>query len=206
MRSHPSRPRTPGALVSLLACLLIGTVALGGCSSLEGSGDKGYVTSDGQVEVVAAADRGEPIELEGEGLDGEPLSLADLRGQPVVVNVWWSACPPCRVEQPDLTEAAAELEGEAAFVGLNIRDSSSDQANAYVRTFDVPYPSFYSADGKALVPFYGTLTAYTVPATVVLDAEGRIAASVLGALPSKQTLVDLVSDTAAEDTAAEDAS
>ena len=45
----------------------------------------------------------------------------------------------------------------------------------------MPYPSFYSADGKALLPFYGTLTAYTVPATVVLDAEGRIAASVLGA-------------------------
>ena len=49
------------------------------------------------------------------------------------------------------------------------------------------------------MPFYGTLTAYTVPSTVVLDAEGRIAASILGRLPSKQTLVDVVTDTAAED-------
>ncbi len=198
MRPPSSRPR--GALVTLLACLLLGTVALTGCSSLEGSGDKGYVTSDGQLELVAAADRGEPIDLEGEDLDGASVSLADLRGKPVVVNVWWSACPPCRVEQPELTEAATELEGEAAFVGLNIRDASVDQAKAYVRSFEVPYPSVFSADGKALVPFYGTLTAYTVPATVVLDADGRIAASILGQLPSKQTLLDVVADTAAEGT------
>ncbi|WP_457205259.1 TlpA disulfide reductase family protein [Nocardioides sp. P5_C9_2] len=193
-----SRPR--GALVSLLACLLLGTAALSGCSSLEGAGDKGYVTSDGQLELVAAADRGEPIDLEGEDLDGRPVTLADLRGRPVVVNVWWSACPPCRVEQPDLNDAAEELDDTAAFVGVNIRDSSVDQARAYVRSFEVPYPSVFSADGKALVPFYGTLTAYTVPATVVLDAEGRIAASILGRLPSKQTLLDVVADTAAEGT------
>ena len=115
-----------------------------------------------------------------------------------MVNVWWSACPPCRVEQPELNDAAAD--GQAAFVGVNIRDSSVDQARAYVRSFEVPYPSVFSADGKALVPFYGTLTAYTVPATVVLDAEGRIAASILGRLPSEQTLLDVVADTAAEGT------
>ena len=157
---------------------------------------------------MAAADRGEPIELEGEDLDGKPLSLADFRGKVVVVNVWWSAWPAdCRVEQPDLNEAAAETDGRGApSSGINIRDASVDQARAYVRSFDVPYPSFYSPDGKALVPFYGTLTAYTVPSTVVLDAEGRIAASILGRLPSKQTLVDVVTDTAAEGHAAGDAS
>lgn len=205
MRSHPSRPRTPGALVPLLACLLLGTVALTGCSSLQAAGDKGYVTGDGQLEVVAAADRGEPIELEGEDLDGDPLSLADFRGQVTVVNVWGAWCAACRVEQDDLNEAAVETKDVAQFVGIDIRDASVDNARSYVRSFDVPYPSFYSPDGEALVPFAGTLTAYTVPSTVVLDSEGRIAASILGSLPSKQTLVDLVNDTASEDTASGDA-
>ena len=66
----------------------------------------------------------------------------------------------------------------------------------------MPYPSFYSPDGKALVPFSGTLTAYTVPSTVVLDAEGRIAASILGRLPSRAD----AGRRSSTDTAAEDAS
>ena len=44
---------------------------------------------------VKAVDRGEPIELTGTDLDGEEVDLADLRGKPVVVNVWASWCPPC---------------------------------------------------------------------------------------------------------------
>lgn len=183
---------------ALLAGLLLVTGLATGCSSLQGAGDKGYVTGDRQLSVVAAADRGEPIELTGEGLDGEALSLADLRGQVAVVNLWGAWCADCRIEQDDLNEAARETDDIASFVGIDIRDASVDNARAYVRNHDVPYPSFYSPDGKALVPFAGTLTAYAVPSTVVLDADGRIAASILGRLPSKQTLVDVVRETAEE--------
>ena len=53
------------------------------------------------------------------------------------------------------------------------------------------------------MPFYGILTAlHRAERPSCSTSEGRIAATVLGALPSKQTLVDLVSDTAAEATAA----
>ena len=165
---------------------------LAGCSGSGGTGDKGYIDGDGTITEVKAADRGEPIDLDGTTLDGTSLSLSDLRGKPVVVNVWWSQCPPCRVEQPDLNEAAAELGDQASFVGLNIRDSSPDAARSYVRGFDVPYPSIYSADGSALLPFAGTLTPRSIPSTVVLDADGRIAASVQGRVPTTQTLVSLV--------------
>ena len=56
----------------------------------------------------------------------------------------------------------------------------------------MPYPSIYSADGSALLPFAGTLTPRSIPSTVVLDADGRIAASVQGRVPTTQTLVSLV--------------
>ena len=171
-----------------LACLL----ALAGCSSLSGTGDKGYISGEGVPTEIKAADRGEPIDLSGTDLDGDPLELADLRGQVVVVNVWASWCPPCRVEQPDLNEAAAELGDEAVFVGINTRDASQDGARAYVRNFDVPYPSLYSPDGAALLAFAGTLTPRSITSTVVLDAEGRIAASVNGRIPTTQTLLSLV--------------
>jgi thiol-disulfide isomerase/thioredoxin len=141
---------------------------------------------------VAPADRGEPVDLTGTDLEGGDVDLADMRGGPVVVNVWASWCPPCIKEQPDLNEAAAALGDDVQFIGLNIRDASLDDAAAYVRDLDVPYSSIYSADGSALLPFAGTLTPRSIPSTVVLDAEGRVAASVNGRIPTTQTLVSLV--------------
>lgn len=175
-------------LLLLISCLL----ALAGCSSLSGTGDKGYISGEGVPTEVAAADRGAPVELTGEDLDGNPVDLAEMRGKPVVVNVWWSQCPPCRVEQPDLNEAAAELGDDVTFLGINIRDSSADNARSYVRGFEVPYPSIYSADGTALLAFAGTLNPRSIPSTVVLDADGRVAASVQGRIPTTTTLLSLV--------------
>ena len=141
---------------------------------------------------VAPTAREAPIELTGTDLDGNEVDLADLRGKPVVVNVWWSQCPPCRVEQPDLNDAAAELGDDVAFLGLNIRDSGVENAQSYVRNYDVPYPSVYSPDGRALLSFAGTLNPRSIPSTVVLDADGRVAASVQGRIPTTQTLISLV--------------
>jgi len=179
--------RTLGAL---LACLLLVT----GCSSLSGTGDKGFYTGDGGVDIVKAVDRGDPVELSGDDLDGNPIDLADFRGKPVVVVVWGSWCGPCRGEAPDVVAAANEIGDRAQFVGINLRDASTSTGRAFVKRFDVPYPSVYSPDGKAMLQFRGTLSPNSIPSFVVLDGEGRIAASILGALPSRRTLVDLVDE------------
>ncbi|MFC7362835.1 TlpA family protein disulfide reductase [Nocardioides astragali] len=163
-----------------------------GCSGLSGTGDKGYISGTGVPVEVSPTAREAAVQLSGVDLEGNEVDLADLRGKPVVVNVWASWCPPCRVEQPDLNAAHEELGDQVTFLGLNIRDASSDNALAYVRNFDVPYSSVYSADGAALLPFAGTLTPKSIPSTVVLDADGRIAASVNGRVPTTQTLVSLV--------------
>ena len=179
---------------NILGAIVCSALLLTGCSSLEGTGDKGFVSGDGTVNVVKAVDRGSPIELTGEDLDGDALDLADLRGKPTVVTVWGSWCGPCVAEAPDVVAAAQELEGTANFVGINLRDASTAEALAYERKYDVPYPSFYSPDGQAMLAFPGTLGPRTIPAFVVLDGEGRIAASIIGKLPSTRTLVDLVED------------
>ena len=177
-------------LLALLACLL----TLTGCSSLEGAGDKGYVSGEGQIVRKAVEAREAPVELVGEDLAGQELSLEDCRGDPVVVVVWGSWCAPCRAEVDDVVAAADQLGRDAQFVGLNIRDSSPAQAQAFVRNHDVPYPSFYSPDGKAMLAFDGTLTPNSIPSFVVLDGEGRVAASIIGQLPSTTTLVELTRD------------
>lgn len=179
---------------AVVAALLTLLVTVTGCTSLSGTGDKGFVTGDGTVTEKDAADRGEPVSLTGKDLDGKALDLERLRGKPVVVVVWGSWCTPCRAEAPSVVEAAHQLDGQAEFVGIDIRDPSVDQAKSFVRAFDVPYPSFYSPDGQALLAFSGTLTPNTIPSFVVLDDQGRVGASIIGSLPSTQTLVDLVGD------------
>jgi thiol-disulfide isomerase/thioredoxin len=161
---------------------------------LTGTGDTGFVTGDGSVTEVPLAERGDVVSLTGPAVDGEDLDLADFRGKPVVVVVWGSWCTPCRAEAPDVVAAAQELGGRAQFVGINIRDPSTDQANSFVRRFEVPYPSYYSPDGRALLAFQGTLTPNSIPSFVVLDGEGRVAASIIGKLPSTTTLVEVVKD------------
>lgn len=183
---------------SLVALLVVLTLATSGCSSLEGTGDKGYISGDGTVTQVPVGERDKPIDVIGEDLEGDTISFSELRGRVVVVNVWGAWCTPCRVEQPDLVEAAKQTEGTAEFVGINIRDTSIDKARAFVRSNDVPYPSIYDPESKALLTFSAVIPVRSPPTTFVLDDQGRIAAAIFGALPSVGTLVDLVEDVAGE--------
>lgn len=199
MPARPARLLRPRAL--LWSVCLLALAALAGCTGLPSTGDKGFVTEDGQVRTIAVGERDEPIALAGEDLDGESLDLEDLRGQVVVVNVWGSWCGPCLKEMPDLVEAAETLAADEVpvqFVGINVRDHDVAQAQGFERNFDVPYPSIHSPDGKALLPFSGTVPPSRIPSTVVLDDQGRVAAAVIGVLPSAITLVNLVEDVADE--------
>lgn len=154
---------------------------------------------EGNVTEVARGDREDPVEVRGETVAGEELDLADLRGQVVVVNVWWSLCGPCRAEMPMLVEAAAELPGaETEFVGINIRDLAPENAAAFERDRGVDYPSIYDPGSETLDEF-GRYRPSSMPSTVILDRQGRVAALVSGAIPSKTTVTTLVEDLLAEE-------
>jgi thiol-disulfide isomerase/thioredoxin len=183
-----NRPR-PLLLVPVLLLGLVGVLA--GCGSTA-TGDKGYISGEGVITELPAAQRQAPGTVAGESLDGKHLSLAAERGKVVVVNVWGSWCPPCRAEADVLVAAAHELRRQGVvFLGINSRDPSAAQARAFVRRYDVPYPSIYDPSGKNLLAFRGTLGPTSIPSTVVIDPRGRVAASILGEVTSKQTLIDL---------------
>jgi thiol-disulfide isomerase/thioredoxin len=181
-----------------LAAVLVVPVALvaAGCSGLQGTGDKGYIAGDGQIAVIDAADRGEPVDLTGESLEGDRVDLADSRGRVTVVNTWWSGCAPCRTEMPMLAQAAKETADTTSFVGINIRDNSPAQGLAFQREAGVEYPSIYAPDGRALLAFSGRINLASVPSTVVLDDQGRVAAVISGPIPGRTTLVDVIDEVA----------
>ena len=82
-------------------------------------------------------------------LDGETLSLSNLRGQVVLINLWASWCPPCRAEMPALDNVYRQYR-EAGFVvlGLNTtyQDSETD-ASIFVRTLGLEFPILLDRDG-----------------------------------------------------------
>lgn len=181
--------------VRLLASGLVVSLAASACAGGTSTGDKGYVDGQGIVARLAVDQRKTPREVSGTLLDGRPFSLKQYAGKVVVLNVWGSWCVDCREEARPLAAAARELAPEGVkFVGVNTKDSSPEQGLAFERRYRVPYPSFYDPSGRTLLAFYGTLIPSAIPSTVVLDSQGRVAASILGKIPSTQTLVDLVRD------------
>lgn len=185
---------------ALVAALLTaGCTAAGAPSEQARAGDsRNFVAGDGSVLQVAPGERGEPVELAGGTADGGPVDVTDWRGEVVVVNVWYAACAPCRAEAPDLVETAAGYaDAGVRFLGVNTRDDAAG-ALAFERTYDVPYPSILDArDGSALLALAGQVPPQAVPTTLVLDAEGRVAARVLGRVEAS-TLQGLLDDVLAE--------
>lgn len=199
---RPRRPlRAAGALVAAVALTLSA-----GCTGEDeySSGEQGFVSSEGNVATFAAADRRDVQvdQVDGESLEGDPLSLGMAQGQVTVVNVWGSWCPPCRAEAPDLVAAYDELgagapgsDADVAFLGIDTRDPSPAPALGFQRNYDIPYPSIFDQGGETLLAFGFPLV---IPSTVVVDPQGRVAASIIGELPSTRTLVELVDDVRAE--------
>jgi thiol-disulfide isomerase/thioredoxin len=107
------------------------------------------------------------------------LSLADLQGRVVIVNFWASWCGPCRIEQPDLNAVHALLpDTEVVLIGVNIEDTEAN-ALAHLAEFDVPYLSLFDPVNELASRFSG-IGARTIPTTLFLDTEGRVAARFLG--------------------------
>ena len=185
------RVRRTAALLAALAL----TAGLAGCTEAVGSsGQQGFVSGTGVVHVLAPDEREQPGPIAGETLDGEQVSLDDFAGKVVVVNVWGSWCAPCRAEAPMLAEAADDLADDGVvFLGIDSRDPSRSAAQAFVRRFGIGYPSIYDQEGRTLLAFRGTLPPNAIPSTVVIDEQGRVAASVLGEI-SRTTLYDLVEE------------
>jgi peroxiredoxin len=204
MRVPALRHLVVGAVAAVLL-VGAGTVAVASLSEDPNSvaaqaraGDrKGYVSGDGSVETIAPADRGEPVTMTGTLLDGSSWDIASTRGAPLVLNVWGSWCAPCVAEAPDLQEAWEEIEKGgtgAAMVGIDFREDPARGA-AFMRKAGLTYPSLSDESGVLVLRLQGK--AATVPTTLVLDAEGRIAARVSGAVDAS-TLTGLVDDVAAE--------
>jgi thiol-disulfide isomerase/thioredoxin len=188
-------PRFRSAAALLTLALALATAGCSGFDTIDGTGDKGYIDGEGVITKLPVNKREKPSEISGTTLDGDKVSLSSYAGKVIVINVWGSWCPPCRAEAGELAEAAKELMPQGVvFLGINTRDTSADNAIAFERSQGTPYPSIYDPGGENLLAFHKTLSPNSIPSTVIIDAQGRVAASVMGRVTSSRTLIDLIED------------
>ncbi len=114
-------------------------------------------------------------------LPGGNLSLADLRGSPVILNFWATWCAPCRLEMPLFQQRFENSGGALRVVAVNAGENATT-VQAFVDEFDLTFEVLLDPNGE--VQRLYQVRGY--PTTYLLDAEGLIRIQHLGVLTESQ--------------------
>lgn len=109
------------------------------------------------------------------------LSLAGLRGRPVLVNFWASWCVPCRKEMPAIEAVAREMGTSVSFIGVDTNDTKSSASSFSAQT-GVTYPLGFDPSAK-VASSYGV---YGLPTTFFVSRDGRLLGRQVGAMTAVQ--------------------
>ena len=111
-------------------------------------------------------------------LSGNQVALSSLRGKVVILNFWYAACEPCRLEMPALERYYQAHKGEGFVVlGANIVDDAQATED-FTKTIGVSYPVFRDPGQRA----YTTYQVSKTPSSFIIDRSGVIRKVVVGPL------------------------
>ncbi len=103
-------------------------------------------------------------------LQGTRVSLASLRGRPVLVNFWATWCPPCRAELPALEQLARDKPSCLAVLGVTLDSGGAREVGAFAKENQLDYPLLLD-DGSAGRAY----KVITLPHSVLVAPDGTIA-------------------------------
>jgi cytochrome c biogenesis protein CcmG/thiol:disulfide interchange protein DsbE len=164
--------------------LLLCGFALAGC----GGGDPESKTIDYDKALAEAPPRLATLYENGDalipgGIDAFHERLQQLRGLPVVANVWGSWCVPCRSEFPEFQSVSAKYGDRVAFIGVDTEDAE-DAARTFLREFPLPYPSVVDPDKDV----QQDLSIVGLPGTAFYDRKGELVHLKQGPYASEEEL------------------
>jgi peroxiredoxin len=114
------------------------------------------------------------------GPNGQPVSLSDLKGSPVLLNFWMTTCYPCRMEMPYLQQIYDDWQVRGlVLLAINVMESSSE-VEAFLQSQGLSLPVLLDSTG-AVAAQYGI---QAIPATFFIDSEGIVQEVQVGAFQS----------------------
>lgn len=125
-------------------------------------------------------------------LDGGKMTLSELRGHPVMLNLWATWCLPCRSELPAIEKTYQRYKAAGLIVvGLNMTSQDSESVvRDFVQEFELTFPIVLDRDGSvsALYQLLG------LPSTFFIDQNGIIHSVIVGGPMSEATIQSNVED------------
>ena len=114
--------------------------------------------------------------------EGVPRSLADYRGQVVLVNLWATWCPPCKEEMPTL-QAYYDRHRDDGFVIVAINDGDpAADVQQFVKDYQLTFPVWLDPTYIATEKAFHTLN---LPTSFVIDRTGTIQLTWVGGISPK---------------------
>ena len=113
--------------------------------------------------------------------NGQPVSLSDMFGKPIVLNFWASWCGPCRSEMPDFDEVYRLLGDEVVFMLVNLTDGEVEtmqSASAFIDSMGYSFPIYFDLTDEAAYTYW----VQSIPTTFFISARGNLVAYAEGAL------------------------
>ena len=112
---------------------------------------------------------------------GEATNLAAIaNGKPLVINLWATWCPYCVQELPEFLNMTQEYADRVSFAFIDLTDGNretQDKVRAFLAENGLEgLPVYYDMEMGSIVPF----EAYSIPTTIVFDANGNIVARIVG--------------------------
>lgn len=120
--------------------------------------------------------------------DGSSLTLSDLRGNPLIINIWASWCPPCRAEMPAM-QRVYEKYRDDGFIILAVNSSFQDdpeKAQAFADELGLDFPILFDQDGNVSHLYQAS----ALPSSYFVDRDGIIQQVVVGG-PMSEALLNI---------------
>jgi peroxiredoxin len=122
-------------------------------------------------------------DFELKDLNGRIVRLSDYKGKVVLINFWATWCPPCRAEMPELVRLQKGYQSRGLqILGATYPTYSRAAVRRLARELKLNYPILFGSRELAAKYEVGEV----LPATVVIDREGKIRGRILGILEPEE--------------------
>lgn len=165
--------------ITALLLALVMTFALFGCGASDGEEQDTTAVQTTAKEPEKAPDF---TVYDGEG---DPVSLYESFGRPLVVNFWATWCPPCKSEMPHFEALYKEYGDRVEFMMIDLTDGTRDTEESvkqFISDNGYSFPVYLDSDMDAAMAY----SIQSIPTTIFFDGEGNIVEYKVGAISESQ--------------------